>query len=131
MDHFLSKKEKPDEIDVVELDVSFLLKYLNKLYNGLPLEIMLLKYYKMRTDATKNTLMEFRQYIKHKLAVSNDVELFSKVNKNTYIKLTVKIKQTIDALINREFGCEVYDAKFMDYVIANNEKIVIKIEIKK
>ncbi len=131
MDHFLSKKEKEDEVMVVDLDVSFIKEYLNKLHKDLPLEVMLLKFYKMKVDSSTNTLKNFKSYIYNKFKVNNDVDLFNIINKNLYLKLTIKIKHMIDNIINREYGCEVYDAKFVDYVVANNEKIIIKIEIRR
>lgn len=131
MNHFLSKKEKEDEVEIVELDVSFIKDYLNKLHKDLPLEIMLLKFYKMKTDNSSDTLKNFKKYMYNKFKVTNDLDLFKIINKNTYLKLVIKIKHSIDSIINREYGCEVYDAKFIDYIIANNEKIIIKIEIRR
>lgn len=131
MDHFLSKKEKEDEVLLVELDVSFIREYLNKLHKDLPLEVMLLKFYKMKVNNTSDTLKSFKKYIYNKFKVNNDVELFKILNKNLYLKLTIKIKHTIDSIINREYGCEIYDAKFVDYVVANSEKVIIKIEIRR
>lgn len=129
MEHFLSKKDESNLEQEVELDVSFILKHINTLVTGMPLEIMLLKFYRTKAVGDDNTYKKFRDYVKSKFKVDTDLQLYNYISKNKYTRIVIKIKNTIDALIYREFGCEVTDAVFVDYVIATSEKVIIKLKI--
>ncbi len=131
MKHFLSKKNKEDEIEIVTLDVSFILTYLNKIIKAIPSEIMLLKFYHLRAKGDDNTVYRYREFIKDKVKADNDLELYTLISRKRYTKTVLKIKNTIDSLIFREFGCEVLDARFIDYVVATDKEVKIKIEIKR
>jgi len=120
----LSKEE------VVDLDVSFITKYLNKLYK-MPLEIKIIEFYHLRSMNNTDTIRLFKDYLYEKLKVKDDTELFRIVRKNSFNKLVFKIKATMDALVYEKFGCEVMDAKFVSFNKATTEEVSIKMEIKR
>lgn len=131
MKHFLSKKEEDDSTIMADLDISFILPYLNKFVDTMPLELMLVKFYNLRAKGDNNTANLFRNYIKNKLKVNTDEELYKIISEKRYVKTVIKIKNSIDSLIFKEFGCEVVDAEYVSTVTATRDKIVIRIRLTK
>jgi len=126
MSTILSKNKAKDEI--AELDVSFILKFLGKLTNQ-PMEIKLIEFYGLMVNENRNTIALYKEFLYKKLQVTNDKELFAIVNKRLFIKNSMKIKAVMDSLIFLKYGSEVIDARFVSFITANKEKVLIKIEI--
>lgn len=127
MKHFLSKKTDLDK-ETVNLDVSFITKYLSKLVD-MPTEVMIAKYYHLRSKGDDNTVQLFKEYLKKTLKLDNDIQLYKLVGRKKFTKIVLKIKATIDSLIYKEYGCEILDAKFISFISTTRDSVIIKVEI--
>jgi len=124
----LTKNESRNEI--VKLDASFILKFLGKISKA-PVEIKLLENYSLRVTNEDNTILAYRNYLKKRFKVENDNDLFGIINKRLYTKNTLKIKAIMDSLVSLNFGNEVVDAKFKSFIVANNNEVIVEMEIKR
>ena len=126
MKHFISNGVV--ERNVI-LDVSFLTDMLYRIEKNAPTEVKLIEFYNLRSLKETNTNKLFMDYLmsRHKVTTLN--ELYGVLKHSIITKTVFRIKAALDAMIFREYGCEVSDASFVKFITLSKECIKIEIRI--